>query len=130
MRAHLEAMERPDVPVPDFNDRDTAFHVAIAQASGNPLVAEMTTALRHAMRLTLLDRLTASADYPATRRRLCAEHQGILAALQSGRGARAADLVEAHIRDFYQALGSAAPGGSVLRAERVQHDGVQPVQLP
>jgi len=98
---HLGAMAAPDCSLVDFNLHDAAFHVAIAQAGGNPLVAELTTALRNAMRLTLLGRLRSAADFPATRRRLCAEHEGISAALRRGDGTAAADLVEAHIRDFY-----------------------------
>ncbi len=99
--AHLEAMDDPAITPEEFNDQDTAFHVAIAQASGNPLVAEMTTALRNAMRTTLLHRLTAAADFPGVARRLCGEHHGIYQALLEGNGAKAADLVEEHIASFY-----------------------------
>jgi len=102
LRSHLAVMEVPGVTVEDFNDHDTAFHVAIARASGNPLVAELTTALRNAMRATLLERLRGDGDFPATARRLCGEHDGIHAALLAGEGLRAADLVEAHIEGFYR----------------------------
>ena len=54
LREHLAVMADPQVSVRSFNDHDTHFHVAIARASGNPLVTEMTTALRNAMRGTLL----------------------------------------------------------------------------
>ncbi|MBK8468659.1 MAG: FCD domain-containing protein [Candidatus Phosphoribacter sp.] len=101
MNAELEAMALPRCDVAQFNAHDSAFHVAIARASGNPLVAELTTALRHAMRLTLLARLSAAPDFALIQRRLCGEHEGIYAALRDGDGARAADLVESHIRDFY-----------------------------
>lgn len=59
MRTHLDVMAGEQVTVAEFNEHDTAFHVAIARASGNPLVTEMTIALRQAMRGTLLDRLSA-----------------------------------------------------------------------
>ncbi len=104
MREHLAVMADAQVSVHGFNDHDTYFHVAIARASGNPLVTEMTTALRNAMRATLLERLSKSAHFRAVQRQLCAEHEGIFAALQAGRGADAADLVEAHIRVFYQEI--------------------------
>ncbi len=110
MRVHLDAMAQRSCSVPDFNVQDAAFHVAIARASGNPLVAELTTALRNAMRLTLLARLRSAPDFAATRERLCAEHGGIHDALRAGDGALAADLVDAHIRDFY-AEGLQAPTG-------------------
>jgi GntR family transcriptional repressor for pyruvate dehydrogenase complex len=102
MRGHLDAMATTGVTVDDFNEHDTLFHVAIAKASGNPLVTEMTTALRHAMRLTLLARLNAVPSFRRTQLRLCREHQGIYDALEAADGPRAADLVEAHIRDFYR----------------------------
>lgn len=104
MRTHLDVMAGEQVTVAEFNEHDTAFHVAIARASGNPLVTEMTIALRQAMRGTLLDRLSALPDFRATQRRLCREHDGIHDALRAGDGAWAADLVEAHIHDFYADL--------------------------
>jgi GntR family transcriptional repressor for pyruvate dehydrogenase complex len=107
MRVHLAVMADAQVSVATFNDHDTYFHVAIARASGNPLVMEMTTALRNAMRATLLDLLSRTADFRAVQRRLCVEHEGIFEALGQGLGARAADLVEAHIRDFYQEISTA-----------------------
>lgn len=97
----LEVMGAPGISVEEFNDADTAFHVAIARASGNSLVAELTTALRNAMRTPLLQRLQGEADFSAITARLCAEHRGIYEALAGGDGERAADLVQAHIEGFY-----------------------------
>ena len=99
---HLDAMDAPGVSVDEFNDRDTAFHVAIARASGNTLVAELTTALRNAMRGTLLERLQAEQDFRGMSERLCREHRAIHQALLDHQGGRAADLVEAHIENFYR----------------------------
>lgn len=104
MREHLAVMADAHVSVLGFNDHDTFFHVAIARASGNPLVTEMTTALRNAMRATLLDRLRQASDFRAVQRQLCGEHEGIYEALVAGEGARAADLVETHIRTFYEVI--------------------------
>jgi GntR family transcriptional repressor for pyruvate dehydrogenase complex len=99
--AHLAAMEDPSISVAEFNDRDTAFHLAIARASGNILVAELTTALRTAMRPTLLRALQAVDDFPAMAARLAVEHRGIHAAILQGDGDLAAGRVEAHIDGFY-----------------------------
>lgn len=104
MAQTLTVMEDPSTSPEDFNDADTAFHVAIARASGNTLVAELTTALRNAMRTTLLQRLQAHEDFRAVAARLSAEHREIYDALVAGDGARAADLVAAHIEGFYPAL--------------------------
>lgn len=98
---HLATMDDPGVWLEVFNGRDTAFPVAIAQAGGNPLVVEMTTALRNAMRVTLLERLQNEPDYRSVTMRLCREHHEIHHALLAGDGARAADLVEAPIDGFY-----------------------------
>jgi GntR family transcriptional repressor for pyruvate dehydrogenase complex len=99
---HLDAMDAEDVSVDEFNDRDTAFHVAIARASGNTLVAELTTALRNAMRSTLLERLQTEHDFRGVSEQLCQEHRAIHRALLDGEAERAADLVEAHIENFYR----------------------------
>ena len=107
LAGHLAAMALPGIGVADFNDADTAFHLAIAQASGNVLVAELTTALRTAMRPTLLGALQGQADFPAIARVLTTEHQGIHDAIVAGDGDVAAARVEAHIDAFYARL---APG--------------------
>lgn len=101
---HLGVMADPLCSVETFNDRDTDFHVTIAHASGNPLVAEMTTALRNAMRGSLLDRLRGEKDFRDVADRLTREHREIHQALLAGDGPRAADLVEAHIEGFYNRL--------------------------
>lgn len=104
MRQTLAAMEDPAASPDGFNDADTAFHVAIARASGNTLVAELTTALRNAMRSTLLQRLQAHEDFRAVAMRLSREHRQIYDALVAGEAARAAELVAAHIEGFYPDL--------------------------
>ena len=98
---HLQAMDDPFLDAAGFNEHDTAFHVAIAHATGNPLVAEMTTALREAMRPRLLSALQSSSDLAATTAQLRVGHHGIYDAIRRGRPEVAADLVEAHITQFY-----------------------------
>lgn len=100
----LEAMEDPESTVEEFNDADTAFHVTIARASGNTLVAELTTALRNAMRTTLLHRLRVETEFEVVARRLSGEHRAIYDALAAGNAPLAADLVAAHIEGFYPDL--------------------------
>lgn len=102
----LATMEAPDVGVEEFNDADTAFHVAIARASGNALVAELTTALRNAMRAPLLTHLRAEENFTVTASRLSAEHRKVYEAILAGDGTRAADLVQEHIVGFYAAHGT------------------------
>ncbi|WP_206055597.1 FadR/GntR family transcriptional regulator [Nocardioides sp. GY 10127] len=101
MDEHLAVMDDPATDVAEFNERDTAFHVAVARASGNALVADLTTALRTAMRGTLLTALQQAPDVEPVRRRLCSEHRAIADAVRGGDRLLAADLVERHIADFY-----------------------------
>jgi DNA-binding FadR family transcriptional regulator len=98
----LALMEGPGATAETFNDADTAFHVAIARASGNSLVAELTTALRNAMRATLLTRLRDAEDLAAVAVRLSEEHRAIFEALKAGEGDLASNLVAAHIAGFYR----------------------------
>jgi len=99
--AALEAMDDPDVGVEEFTEQDIAFHVSIAQSTGNLLVSELTTALRIAMRPALLESLRTAPDFEAVVARLRAEHHAIYDAIVDGDGLRAAELVESHIDGFY-----------------------------
>lgn len=98
--AVLDAMDDPELSAADFNELDTAFHVALARASGNHLVAEMTVALRNAMRGIILARLEGSADVTANRTQLRGEHRAIFDAVLAGDGPAAAELLERHIMGF------------------------------
>jgi GntR family transcriptional repressor for pyruvate dehydrogenase complex len=98
---HLAAMDDAALDAAGFNEHDTAFHVAIAHATGNPLVAELTVALREAMRPRLLAALRAATDLSSVTTQLRLDHHGIYDAIRRGRPEVAADLVEAHITQFY-----------------------------
>lgn len=88
-----------------YNDLDTAFHIAVAEAGGNRLVADMTTAIREAMRQPILAGLERlGAGWPTVRTTLTGEHRAIHDAIAAGEADRAADLVEAHIRSAQQRL--------------------------
>ena len=91
-----------------YNDLDTAFHSAIAEASGNRLFADMTIAIREAMRLPILRDLERLDDtaWAGVRDELTAQHRAIHEALVAGREARAAELVEEHIRSAQRLLAS------------------------
>jgi GntR family transcriptional repressor for pyruvate dehydrogenase complex len=96
----LDAMEDPRLPRVEFNDLDTAFHVAVAQASHNRLVSHVTVALRASLRMPIHDAFGRLNDWEAVRARLITGHRDILQALLDRDPARAADHVEAHIRGF------------------------------
>ncbi|WP_182525358.1 FadR/GntR family transcriptional regulator [Nocardioides dongkuii] len=89
----------------EFNDLDTAFHIAVAEAGGNRLVADMTIAIREAMRLPILRELEQLGDrWPAVRSRLYAEHRAIHDAIAAGDETRAGDLMAEHIHSSRRLL--------------------------
>lgn len=104
LRDLVERMEAPDIARDDFNELDTAFHVAIAEAGRNRLVADMTSAIRGSMRRAILDSFYAHPDWESVQSRLRDGHRRVLAAIDSGEGSRAADEVEEHIRYAFSVL--------------------------
>jgi GntR family transcriptional repressor for pyruvate dehydrogenase complex len=97
----LAHMDAPEISREEFNDHDTRFHVAIAEAGGNRLVTDLTVAVRNAVRHTLLASFHRLEDWEDERDRLRAEHHAIHAAIAAGDAESAGDLVEAHIRRFH-----------------------------
>lgn len=95
------------VPVQEpaqFNDLDTAFHVAIAAVGDNRLIRDMTIAIREAVADRILSAEERHPNWPGLRSRLVEEHLAIVAALEAGDGERAADLSEDHVRAALAAL--------------------------
>ncbi|MFJ5130182.1 FadR/GntR family transcriptional regulator [Streptomyces sp. NPDC088555] len=97
-------MGEPEVGVPEFNDLDTRFHVRIARGSGNELTSTLTSAVRESVRPLILRALEQAEDWPATAAALNAEHAELLRLVRAGEGAKAADLVERHIRNLHGTL--------------------------
>jgi GntR family transcriptional repressor for pyruvate dehydrogenase complex len=95
----LEEMDEEGVDRARFNELDTAFHIAIAEAGGNRLIADMTIAIRDSTRRPILRGLEELGDrWPQVCDDLRAEHHRLLDAIDAGDGQLAADTVEAHIR--------------------------------
>ena len=113
MREALAAMDRSAHDKARYNDADTAFHVAIAGAAGNRLVADMTVAIRESMRLPLLDAFRYVGDWDGLTGGLREQHHAIFDAIRTGDPDAAQATVEAHIRGAWQAL---APTYDAVRA--------------
>jgi DNA-binding FadR family transcriptional regulator len=90
--ADLEAFERADV----------RFHVELVAASGNEALELVMLAVRDSMAAHLLDALGSLDDPRTGARRLVAEHEAILAAVEHGDAASAEPLVRDHIERFYR----------------------------
>jgi GntR family transcriptional repressor for pyruvate dehydrogenase complex len=99
----LDAMDDPAVPVEQFLLLDAEFHVTLARATGNDVVAAIMTSLRGAIHGYVLARAPAGPDWPPMCRRLRRQHRNVLAAVRAGDGERAARLVARHITGFYRA---------------------------
>ncbi len=104
LRALMAAMDDAE-GVDEFNDVDTEFHVQIARTGQSELVADLTVAIRQAVREAIRTASTALPNWPEHRNQLRREHGEILAAIESGDAVAAANLVEQHIRRAYVTLG-------------------------
>ncbi|MEV5965456.1 FCD domain-containing protein [Kribbella sp. NPDC051952] len=99
----LDRMDAAGLSPEEFHLLDAEFHVALSGLAGNVLVAAVMTSLRSAIHEYVLAAVPNLADWDATAVGLRAEHRGILGAVRAGEPDRAAELVTAHIRGFYQA---------------------------
>lgn len=98
IRVALERGAEPTLTREDFNDADTALHVAIAEAGGNRLVASMTIAIRESLSARILEALRAHADWVSLATMLRAQHEELYAAIERRDADAAAELAERHIR--------------------------------
>ncbi|MDO5493227.1 MAG: FadR/GntR family transcriptional regulator [Nesterenkonia sp.] len=98
MRETLSRMESAEADREVFNDADTDFHVAIAEAAGNRLVADLTTAIRNSLRAQILHAFHRRESWEDLRGRLLDQHREIFTAVEAGDADRAAALIEQHIR--------------------------------
>ncbi|NLU72583.1 FadR family transcriptional regulator [Streptomyces sp. HNM0575] len=104
IREQLDRMDAAGLPREAFNDCDTDFHVAIAEAAGNRLVADLTVSVRNAVRQTLLTVFNRVDDWETVAARLRSEHHEIYDAVAAGEAERAGQAVEAHIRSVHREI--------------------------
>lgn len=104
LRGLLERMAEPDIARADFNDCDTAFHVALASAAGNHLARDFTAAIRESMRLPILDAFRTVGVWEDVVQTLRADHHAIYEAVAAGDGEAAARITEEHIRSAWRLI--------------------------
>lgn len=103
--ADLDAMDAPGLTAQEFLALDAEFHRALAEASGNEVVAAMMAGLREAIESYVLAGAARIADWDATVARLRREHRAIVQAVHDRDPARARELVREHITGYYAHAG-------------------------
>jgi DNA-binding FadR family transcriptional regulator len=106
-RAVLEAMESADLTPAEFLSLDAQLHLALAEASGNVVIASTMAGLRTAIESYVQAGAERITDWDATASRLRQEHRAILDAVDAGEVDRARTLVRAHITGYYAHAGLA-----------------------
>ena len=101
----LEAMDAADLTAEEFLALDAQLHLALAESSGNSVIAAMMAGLRTAIESYVLTGSQAIADWPAMTDRLRAEHHAIVSAVDAGDANAARRLVHDHITGYYLAAG-------------------------
>jgi len=110
----LDAMDAQSLTPQEFLALDARFHLALAEASGNTVVAAMMAGLRSSIESYVIGGAERIPDWPAMADRLRQEHRGILTAIGAGDPAGSQTLVHDHISGYYR---DASPAASTIHHE-------------
>ena len=105
-RAVLDAMDDADLTREEFIALDARLHQALAEASGNLVIAVTMEGLRSAIESYVQAGAQRLPDWDATSERLRREHHAILDAVDAGDASLARSLVHDHITGYYAEAGS------------------------
>ncbi|GAA4381021.1 FadR/GntR family transcriptional regulator [Agromyces bauzanensis] len=97
----LDAMDSPDLEPPEFLAVDAAFHLALAEASGNQVITATMAGLRSGIEGYALAGLRHITDWAATSARLRREHRGIVEAIIATDATTARTRIHDHISGYY-----------------------------
>ena len=101
----LVAMDAETLTAGEFLALDAQLHLALAEASGNAVIAAMMAGLRTSIESYVQAGAAGIADWPSMAEHLRAEHREILAAIDDGDAERARSLIRDHITGYYTAAG-------------------------
>ncbi|AWB85318.1 FadR/GntR family transcriptional regulator [Mycetocola zhujimingii] len=99
--ALLDVMESLTLTDAEFLALDAQFHLSLAEASGNQVIAATMAGLRSSIESYVRAGAATLPSWTATAERLRAEHRDILAAIETGDAASARSTVHAHITNYY-----------------------------
>lgn len=105
-----------DLTEAEFLSLDAAFHVALAVASGNDVIAAMMTGLRNSVESYVLAGAPFLPSWTSTCARLRHEHRGIIDAILDNDVELARERVSSHINTYYEEtnfLGDRVPANGV-----------------
>ncbi|MEH3088688.1 MAG: FCD domain-containing protein [Microbacterium arborescens] len=108
-REALTAMDAAGLTPADFLALDAQFHVALAEASGNEVVAAMMAGLRSSIEDYVLEGAARIPDWESTAERLRTEHKAIVQAIDENRVADARAAVHDHITGYYASANPVRP---------------------
>lgn len=106
-RAVVDAMDADDLTPTEFLALDAQLHLALAEASGNVVIAAMMAGLRTAIESYVQEGAARIQEWDATAARLRREHHAILDAVDAGDAELARTLVHDHITGYYARAGLA-----------------------
>ncbi|MDN3442926.1 FCD domain-containing protein [Microbacterium sp. APC 3901] len=101
----LAAMEADALTSAEFLALDAQLHLALAESSGNTVVAAIMAGLRTAIESYVQEGAAAIDDWDAMASVLRSEHRAIVRAIAAGDTTTARALVRAHITGYYTAAG-------------------------
>lgn len=101
----LDAMDAEGLTSAEFLALDAQLHLALAESSGNTVVAAIMAGLRTAIESYVQEGAASVADWDAMADLLRAEHRAIITAIAAGDATTAQALVRAHITGYYTAAG-------------------------
>lgn len=103
----VEAMDAADLTPAEFLALDAQLHLALAEASGNVVIAAMMAGLRTSIESYVLAGAARIPAWDATAARLREEHRTLLETIDAGDVARAGALIHDHISGYYAEAGLA-----------------------
>ncbi|MDN4615950.1 FCD domain-containing protein [Leifsonia sp. F6_8S_P_1B] len=98
----LDAMDDPSLTAEEFLALDAQFHLALADASGNTVVAATMSGLRSSIEGYVLEGAARVPDWAAMASRLRAEHRGVMEAIAAGDPSAARTRIHDHISGYYR----------------------------
>ncbi|MCD2443636.1 FCD domain-containing protein [Agromyces sp. SYSU K20354] len=99
--ALLDAMDSPDLTPAEFLALDAAFHLALAEASGNQVIAATMAGLRSGIEGYARAGLDRLDDWHETSARLRREHRGVVDAIRAADAPAARTRIHEHISRYY-----------------------------